>query len=324
MELLKDLAETLQVCQSLEEAYRVITAFAARLFPHSTGAINLISQSRNLVERVAWWGEPNQLGQAVFAPEQCWAIRRARATQHTDSLGLDCEHLRQKHAPGICVPMLSKGEAVGVIDAMFDQSLTNEQQQLIGMFADTIALAITNLRLYEKLHFQSIRDGLTGLYNRRFLEESLDYELRRAIRLNKPLCVVMLDMDHFKRFNDTFGHGAGDILLKEFGQMLIGQSRQSDILCRYGGEEFALILPETTTNEALDYADRLRQQVKQLNIIHHDRALGTVTISVGIAAFPINGQNPHSLIEAADKALYTAKHAGRDRAIVAAPNSPRE
>jgi hypothetical protein len=124
-------------------------------------------------------------------------------------LGLNCEHLQHTSTLGICVPMLSKGEVIGVIHTVFRDRLTNEQQQLIGMFDDTVALAITNLRLYEKLHFQSIHDGLTGLYNRRFLEESLDYELRRAARMNKPLC-----------------------------------------------------------NEALDYANRLRQQVKQLNIIH--------------------------------------------------------
>jgi len=183
------------------------------------------------------------------------------------------------------------------------------------------ALALANLRLRETLRSQSVRDPLTGLFNRRYMEETLEREIRRAERGARPLSVMMLDLDHFKQFNDTFGHSAGDSLLRELGTMLRANLRAGDIACRFGGEEFVLILPEAALNCARSRAEQLRETAKHLHVSHLGESLGPVTISLGVAAFPEHGASGEDLIENADAALYRAKSEGRDRVVVAATSA---
>jgi diguanylate cyclase (GGDEF)-like protein len=178
---------------------------------------------------------------------------------------------------------------------------------------ETVALSLVNLRLQEKLRNQSIRDPLTGLFNRRYLEESLELECSRAERSREPIAVVMLDVDHFKRFNDTFGHDAGDVVLKHVGEILRRSIRQGDLACRYGGEEFVLVMPGTSVAEAAEVAERVRESIKRLEVAYRNQSLGKITISLGVAPHPAAGQTPAELIEAADQMLYAAKSAGRDR-----------
>jgi diguanylate cyclase (GGDEF)-like protein len=163
---------------------------------------------------------------------------------------------------------------------------------------------------------QAVRDPLTGLYNRRYMEETLEREIRRAERRYASLGVIMLDVDHFKRFNDTFGHAAGDTLLQELGSFLMGHIRGEDIACRYGGEEFALILPDASLEGACGRADDLRERIKALGIAHRGQPLGAVTVSMGVAAYPDHGHTGEELLRAADAALYEAKAQGRDRVVV--------
>ncbi len=163
----------------------------------------------------------------------------------------------------------------------------------------------------------SIRDPLTGLFNRRYLEETLDRELRRVERKRLPLGIIMLDIDHFKRFNDTHGHAAGDLLLRRVGKSLKENTRVADIACRYGGEEFILILPEASLEVTRRRADHVREDVKRLRIHFDDKILDIVTLSLGVAVFPINGSTKAAVLRAADVALYQAKREGRDRVIVA-------
>ena len=182
---------------------------------------------------------------------------------------------------------------------------------------ERISLALANLRLREVLRGQSIRDPLTGLFNRRFMEESLDRELRRAVRGKLPVALMMVDIDHFKRFNDTFGHQAGDALLRALGNLLKETTRGQDVVCRYGGEEFAFVLAGASLEPARKRAELLREEMKQLNVRHGGQLLGAVTISIGIAAFPDDGDTAEQLLKAADDALYRAKEEGRDRIVVA-------
>jgi diguanylate cyclase (GGDEF)-like protein len=182
---------------------------------------------------------------------------------------------------------------------------------------ERISLALANLRLREVLRGQSIRDPLTGLFNRRFMEESLERELRRAIRGKQQVALLMLDIDHFKRFNDTFGHQAGDALLRALGNLLKESTRGQDVVCRYGGEEFAFVLAGASLDAARKRAELLREEIKQLNVRHGGQLLGAVTLSVGIAVFPDNGDSAEHLLKAADDALYRAKEQGRDRIISA-------
>ena len=213
--------------------------------------------------------------------------------------------------------MMAQGETLGLfyLSTSEPDQLTEAKQQLAVAVAENIALALANLQLRETLRQQSIRDPLTGLFNRRYLEESLDRDLHRAQRQQQSLGIIMLDIDYFKHFNDTFGHKAGDVVLRTLGQFLKENIRGSDIVCRYGGEEFLLILPEACIADAKQRAEQLRQGIRQLDIQYQDSSLGPVTISLGVACFPEHGSTGEALIRAADAALYCAKRRGRDRTI---------
>lgn len=169
----------------------------------------------------------------------------------------------------------------------------------------------------ELLHDRCIRDPLTGLFNRGYLEKSLHREICRAQQNKRSLGAIVVDVDHFKRFNDTFGHEAGDLVLCELARFLQSESRPADIVCRYGGEEFLLILPEASLQVTQNHAEYLRQRVKRLQLHYGDRALNNITISVGVAIFPQHGATAQAVFQMADAALYRAKSQGRDRVVVA-------
>lgn len=172
---------------------------------------------------------------------------------------------------------------------------------------------MANLRLQETLRTQSVRDPLTGLFNRRYLEVSLERELLRASRRALPLAALMLDIDHFKRFNDSYGHDAGDALLAQFADVLKRTVRSEDIACRYGGEEFTVVLLEADALAAAQRAEAIRAAVAEMSVVHQQQQLPHVTVSVGVALFPRDARGPEDLLRRADAALYAAKRAGRDR-----------
>jgi diguanylate cyclase (GGDEF)-like protein len=188
---------------------------------------------------------------------------------------------------------------------------------LLRAVAEQGAVAIASLRLRDALRMQSTRDALTGLYNRRFLDECLEREVTASLRTHAPLSVLMLDLDHFKRFNDTFGHQCGDHALRDVAATVNRVARRSDIPCRFGGEELVMLLPGTTLEGATVLAEKLRDEVQQLVIRHNDQLLGGITLSIGIAATPAHGHTPAELLRAADAALYSAKRGGRNRVFVA-------
>jgi diguanylate cyclase (GGDEF)-like protein len=169
----------------------------------------------------------------------------------------------------------------------------------------------------RRLRAKALRDALTGLYNRGYLEESLERETSRARRSEQPLGVMMVDVDHFKRINDTYGHAAGDAVLRAVAQCLLSLARAEDIPCRYGGEEFVLVMAHASPATVRERAERLRAGVQALAIEHDDRSIGPVTLSVGIAMFPEHGDNWRSVLQAADTALYSAKAGGRNRVVMA-------
>jgi diguanylate cyclase (GGDEF)-like protein len=214
------------------------------------------------------------------------------------------------------MPMMAQGEAVGLLhlaSGPHSTKLAETKQSLAVTVTEHIALAMANLKLRETLRNQSVRDPLTGLFNRRYMEESLERELSRAKRNRRSLGVVMIDIDHFKHFNDTYGHEAGDTLLRELGSFLQSSVREGDIACRYGGEEFLLILPEVSIAAALHRADQMRDEFKKKAIRYSGKSLGNVTLSFGVALFPTHADTVGTLLRVADQALYRAKGAGRDR-----------
>jgi diguanylate cyclase (GGDEF)-like protein len=189
-------------------------------------------------------------------------------------------------------------------------------RRLASTVAEHVALALANLRLHDTLRSQSIRDPLTGLFNRRYMEESLQREIRRAARARQPVGIIMVDIDRFKDLNDQHGHEAGDTLLRAVGAILERSVRAEDIACRYGGEEFTLILPEASLVEASQRAEYIRQAIGHLSVQHERQHLDQVTVSAGVAMYPEHGPTGDIVLRAADAALYQAKARGRNRTVI--------
>jgi len=326
---LSELVDILQSCQNAEEAYKITENVLQSMVRSTAGALCITSPSRDVVEVVGTWGSVAAT-EKVFRPDDCWALRRGKIHRVKDPASpLRCAHVSKSLAHGyVCVPLAAQGETLGVLyvesvsgpagsalKAGHDETEDLERQAIA--VGERISLALSNLRLREVLRGQSIRDPLTGLFNRRFMEESLERELRRAIRGKQQVALLMLDVDQFKRFNDTFGHQAGDALLRALGNLLKESTRGQDVVCRYGGEEFAFVLAGASLDAARTRAELLREDVKQLNAQHGGQLLGAVTLSIGIAVFPDNGDSAEQLLKAADDALYRAKESGRDRIVCA-------
>ncbi len=325
MTRLNEMRDLLQSCITVEEAYLIIGQLGQDLFSEESGAVYMINNSQSILEALVSWGNLSE--QDTFKLDECWALRRGRVHTRHDENGFEllCPHLKnQPPLAALCIPLIAQGEAMGIFHLQSNVLLDGEQaaafsqtqQQLALAMADTIALALANLKLRTSLLHQSIRDPLTGLFNRRYLEETLEREVHRAARLQRSVAVIMLDIDRFKRFNDTFGHEAGDIVLKALGNFLKNQIRGGDFACRYGGEEFTLIFPEMPLAQMLQRAERLREGVKELHVHYQGRELEAITISLGIAIYPEHGITGKALLQAADAALYDAKHKGRDRVVV--------
>jgi diguanylate cyclase (GGDEF)-like protein/PAS domain S-box-containing protein len=319
LSLLREMGELLQACQNSEEAYQVIARSARELFADCSGAVYMVNQAKTLAEAVAEWGQAPPKDD-IFTRDDCWALRLGRVHMSQDG-ELVCRHLGHPAPPAsLCIPMVGQGETLGVLHMRFatsDSQIVQACRRLASTFAERIVLALDNLKLRENLRAQSIRDPLTGLYNRRYMEESLDRELRRAERLHQPVSVIVFDLDHFKEINDSFGHEMGDVMLAAFGDFLQNSIRKGDIACRYGGEEFLLILPGASLEDAVARAHQLREVSGHLAVSHRGRALGPVTLSLGVAVFPEHGSSSGTLLRAADQALYRAKHLGRDRVEIA-------
>jgi diguanylate cyclase (GGDEF)-like protein/PAS domain S-box-containing protein len=325
--VLSEMADLLQACSSSTQAYEIVARFCEHLFPDYSGALYIFSASRNLVHKVATWSDP-VVSEAAFEPHDCWALLRGHPhIIEPGHFATTCRHLKDTPRDGqACLPLMAQGTGLGIVYLQNRQScgahgprkfLYGEERELAVRLAERAALSLANLSLQETLRVQSIRDPLTGLFNRRYLEESGERELHRMERREQPSGLLMMDLDHFKVFNDTFGHDGGDALLRAFGQFLRDHLRKEDIGCRYGGEEFCVLLPEASHADAVQRAEQLRSELKRLSVQHHGRHLGAVTISIGVASYPSDGTTIGDLIAAADSALYMAKEGGRDCVISA-------
>ncbi len=320
MSLLSELADMLRACYTLDEAYSVIVRIAQQIFPAQVGALYVLAGSRNVLQAVAFWGIPT-LAQQAFAPDECWALRRGRMHWVEDvRSGLVCKHLPQPPpAAYLCVPMMAQSEALGVLYLTQAENalLVEAQHRLAVAMAEHIAMALSNLRLHETLRSQSIRDPLTGLFNRRFMEESLELELRRAARGQHGLGIIVLDLDHFDEFNQKAGREAGDTALREIGALLQANIRKEDIVCRWGGHRFAVILPQSTLEVTVQRAACLLEMVKNIELISRNRTAATVAVSLGISVFPQHGRTVDALLRAAEAALQRAQDAGGNQINVA-------
>ncbi len=325
--LLAKMGEVLQSCVNKDEVFAAALGFAPRVFPMSRGAMALLNSERSLAEVAGSWHDC-QLAVKVFEANACWALRTGQP--HLVVAGdatARCAHAAGVEHTYLCIPILAQGEALGILHFQAtDQapSLSDSELSFKTTFASQVGLSVANVRLREALRTQSIRDPLTGLYNRRYLEEMMQRETRRAVRSECALGVMMLDLDHFKSFNDTYGHDAGDAVLRETAAFLAKSVRAEDIVCRFGGEEFVVILPMADLKASQARAERIRSKLRELTVMHQGQSLGMITVSVGVAELPQHGTSPRELLDAADAALYRAKREGRDRVIVAELSPPKE
>jgi diguanylate cyclase (GGDEF)-like protein len=328
VELLRRLSELLQVCSTADEAYAVMAQLCGELFPEADGAVLVTPPSRDGLSVVAAWGVTPP-ARDRFALDECWALRRGRIYRVEDGVASPaCPHLgAPAPAAFVCIPLAAQGETLGLLTLAAarggpeadgaEAGLGDARARLAVTVAEQFALALANVRLRETLRGQSIRDPLTGLFNRRYMEETLERELSRAARGEQPVSVILLDLDRFKQLNDTFGHAVGDLVLTAIGRVLRALSRGGDIACRYGGEEFVLILPEASLAAARRRAEEIREAIRDLPVVHEGLRVGPVRCSLGVAACPEHGSAGDVLLRAADAALYRAKRAGRDQVVVA-------
>jgi diguanylate cyclase (GGDEF)-like protein/PAS domain S-box-containing protein len=324
---LNEMGSLLQCSGTVQEACVVAGDCAHKLFPEApSGALYMFRSSRDLVEAAVRWGKRDGLA-PTFPPDACWSLRRGQP--HWSSNAITCQHLTNTSTlECICVPMVAQGNTIGVLHLEFEdatppqssswvENFRESHQQLAISVASQIALSLASLQLRETLREQSIRDPLTRLFNRRFLEESLERELQLASRKKQSTAVIFLDLDHFKQFNDTFGHDAGDMVLQSLADLLRTFFRATDICCRFGGEEFAIILPESSAEDAAARANALRSKVKRLRLQYKQQNLGPLSFSAGVAAFPEHASATDELLKIADQCLYESKALGRDVVTVA-------
>ena len=327
--LLNEMSKILQSCHTYKEAFSAFKHFITQVFPEDNGALYVLNAPKGLYEAVTAWGSPPP-PESSFIAADCWSLRRGRPhlAAGSDSAML-CPHVSLNFGGvSLCMPMAAQGIALGMLHLrltppdQLDPSVRalgdpiEFKRSLASTIAENLSLTLANIELRKSLRSQAIRDPLTGLFNRRYLEETMGRELHRAGRLGLPVGFIMVDIDYFKTFNDKFGHQAGDKLLQTFGKLIKSMIRREDIVTRYGGEEFLVIMPGAGLELTLERAERLRQAVKDMAWDDHGRDLSLISISLGVSVFPDHGSEGEELIRAADKALYRAKQAGRDRVMV--------
>lgn len=321
IETLQNIGTQMTVCNSIQEGLEVIQQGAAILLPRLGGALALFKPSRDKLEVVANWnGE--WPGGKTYQPEACWAMRTGQ--QYYGNPGTEkitCDHYTGIHEQMLCLPIIAQGETYGIMHFFSNQNLewTIEEIQLAASIAEHASLTFANLELRESLRIQAIRDSLTGLFNRRYLMETLESETSRAARKNTNLAVMMMDLDHFKQFNDENGHDAGDYILSEFGKLVKSTIRDEDTPCRYGGEEFTILLPETDQVGAKLVAEKIRTLIRNHDFVFNNKIFDQITLSIGVAIYPDHSDSVSMLVKKADEALYAAKAKGRDCVVVANP-----
>ena len=318
---IQELSNLLHSCLSLDEARRVIARSVETLFHEDSGAVYLANPYDTRLETLVKWGNAEEDSNDVQR-DFCWALRRGRPHRATgNSDDVRCAHHKYPGRPAFCVPMMAQGKTIGVMTVVWNDSPRTESRAewihwLFATVADILAVALAGLRLREELRGNSIRDPLTNLFNRGYMEETLERELHRMQRVRLPLGILALDFDNFKQINDTYELGAGDTVLRAFADLLQSKFRQDDLVCRSGADEFLIILPTADAKMIQQRAEELRQCAERMQISYRGKPLPATTISGGVAIFPQHGTTGAELIRGADVALKQAKERGRNRIVM--------
>jgi diguanylate cyclase (GGDEF)-like protein len=333
-ELLTSARDELQLCVEVKQAYQSATNGVSRLLVGTSGSLCFINNSRQLVEVVSTWprtgagpGEVSPL-EDIYSPESCCGLRSGHPRWRLPRVSeIHCTHFAgnppQRY---LCLPIVAHGNTMGVLFVQCHDDATVElvHRHMEGLreLVQFTGMAVATLNLRTKLENQSIRDSLTGLFNRHFMQISLERELARAARRKQSLAVFMLDLDQFKKFNDTYGHAAGDMVLKAIADIFLASVRSEDIACRYGGEEFTIILPDITATAAWERAESVRQAVMNLRMPLEQEVYGDFSVSIGVALYPNDGEAADVLLRRADQALYRAKRLGRNQVAIHEAGAP--
>jgi diguanylate cyclase (GGDEF)-like protein len=319
---LKEFSSSLQTCFYIEETYQLIEQYITKLLAETFGVLYLMHSSHNYLESVLSWGDLF-VAEKIIKPDECFALRRGSIYKINNAPhDLLCPHNLSRHLSSyMCIPLFAQSDIIGLFTLEWKNNHNNvyfdkeSQDALASMFAEQIALSISNIKFRETLRNQSFRDTLTGLFNRRYIEETLEREISRCHRKSGSLAILMIDIDHFKQFNDEFGHEAGDLIIQSFANVLRNFSKKEEITCRYGGDEFIYVIPETTMKATIQKAQALHEAVDNIHLRYGGNPLPQITISIGVAMYPKHGEKMAELITASDVALYQAKNSGRNNTV---------
>jgi diguanylate cyclase (GGDEF)-like protein len=319
------MADMLQSAADQDDTNAVLRTTALRLLPGFAGAFYVFNNSRDRLTLSTSWGQVEAEGLANYiAPDSCWALKRGKpymngASEHA----LRCAHVREGAAL-LEIPMAARGQLHGMLQFSAEGADAEARlaviQPVASAIGDAMSLALASMALRERLRNQALRDALTGLYNRHFLEEALDRMCLDAERRKTSIAAIMIDIDHFKRLNDQHGHAAGDAALQEIASTILSCVHRTDMACRYGGEELAILLPDCSLAAAAEKAEEIRGRIADLRT--HEGL--SVTASLGVAAIPETTIRAGDLLSSADAALYQAKQEGRNRVVLATARSTRQ
>lgn len=302
---------------TVEEAYSVTAQSLEAILPDDGGVIYLKDARLELYEPIAPWGNL-PLAPQPFHIQDCWALRRGRMHKVTpESAEIRCRHsiATSADAATLCVPVITYGEPMGLLHFWTNIDLAEfpEKRQIIGLIADLLAMAVVNIRLRHRIQDMTDRDYLTGLYNPVYTEEQLRRLLKTASRNNAPVGLIMMDIDHFGYFTENYGHAAAHAVLRDMGSFLQEYLQNEELACKYGGDEFLLVLPGNALDTSRKRAEHIHGLIKDRAQYEGHRHMRRITFSTGVVAFPDHGNSAGDLIQSVINAVKCAKKEGRDR-----------
>lgn len=312
-DLMLQMMHRVQACQNQEELSDVVSRFMPQIFPDAAGHLFVLKEQGSTLHSLGQWSGPTA-SDLHFSIDDCWALRRGRPhLSEPDGEDVTCHHIHIAESSNLCIPLTALGDIVGLLylETRTENHTSQADRLYFELLAENVGLAVANLQFRQRLVGMAKRDALTGLLNRRSLDEALNRSLdNQGIALG----CIMIDIDYFKRFNDQFGHDAGDAVMQYVARILLEVVGEKGDVFRFGGEEFTILLPGATDTDAEKVAEHLRQAVESAPLSYRGRLLDPVTISLGISTSPQGGP-VSSVLERADRALLAAKKNGRNQWI---------
>ncbi|MHC5935005.1 diguanylate cyclase [Nostoc sp.] len=312
---LSDMADMLYSCESEDEVYQVVALTCSKLFPNMSGSIYITANSKNYVQMNSIWGG-EKISKEIFLQSECWALRRGKINLLSPrNSGLMCSHLIQPvSGVHLCVPLFGQGEVVGILHIYALAEISPEDQQITEIIARTLAFALNNISIKQHLTHDNLRDAMTQLFNQNYLQTITEQRLAEAERSAQPLSLIFLDIDNFKSYNSRYGHLTANIVLQGLAKLLLKSIRSFDIACRWGGEEFVIVMPNMTLETLRKRVEQLRVDVEQMQLKDGDQILENITASFGIAVSE-PGITVKDFLNRADQAMLEAKRTGKNRVM---------